>query len=277
MTSFERRKTAFGERLRQLRGELNAKTLAADAGWPAHKQSKIENGKQLPTEDELARLLHLLGVADNTAHELHAERSAIEDERVVWRQRVRAGYRARQQEAQELEANSTTLRAVEFSVVPGLLQTADYAAAVLTTARSLHGGANDITDAVRERMRRQQVLYEPGKTFAFLLAEAALWHPVAPPEVMAAQIHRLIATIGTPNVRLGIVPARTRVPIAPMHGYWILDEAVLVEDLSGERRITDPGEVDTYHTATDLLWDVAVEGDRARTLLAASSDHGAAP
>ncbi|WP_026454413.1 helix-turn-helix domain-containing protein [Saccharomonospora iraqiensis] len=277
MTSFERRKTAFGERLRQLRGELNAKTLAADAGWPAHKQSKIENGKQLPTEDELARLLHLLGVADNTAEELRAERSAIEDARVVWRQRVRAGYRARQQEAQDLEANATTVRAVEFSVVPGLLQTADYAAAVLTTARSLHGGANDITDAVRERMRRQQVLYEPGKTFEFLLAEAALWHPVAPPEVMAAQIHRLIASIGTPNVRLGIVPARTRVPIAPMHGYWILDEVVLVEDLSGERRITDPGEVDTYYTATDLLWDVAVEGDQARTLLAASSDHGVAP
>lgn len=267
MTSFEDRKLAFGERLRELRGELAAKALAERAGWPAHKQSKIENGRQLPTEAELDLLLQLLGVDDATVQELRTERSAIENDRVVWRQRVRAGYRARQEEALDLEANATVIRAVEYGVIPGLLQTADYAHAVLSAARSLHGGRDDLTDAVRARMRRQQVLYEPGKTFEFVVAEAALWHPVAPPDVMAAQLHRLIATIGTPNLRLGILPARTRIPVVPLHGFWILDDVVLIEDLSGERRITDPREVDTYRHATDRLWQVAAEGEQARAVL----------
>lgn len=268
MTSFERRKSAFGDSLRQLRGGLSAKAVAAGAGWPAHKQSKIENGRQLPTEEELDLLLRLLDVTDSTAARLRNERAAIEDERVVWRQRVRSGYRARQDEALAIETSATVIRAVELSVVPGLLQTADYARAVLTTARELHGGTDDLTEAVRARMRRQHVLYEPGRTLEFLLAEAALWHPVAPKGVMAAQLHRLLATIGVPNLRLGILPARVRLPVVPLHGFWILDDVVLVEDLSGERRITDPREVDTYRAAADRLWEVAVEGERARAVLA---------
>lgn len=267
VTSFEQRKTGFGERLRELRGELNAKALAVQVGWIAPKLSKIENGKQLPSEAELELLLQVLDVHGETAEELRTERHDLQEQRVVWRQKVRAGYKARQEESVDLEAEATLIRGIDFGVVPGLLQTPDYARHVLMASRALHGGNDDITEAVRTRMRRQNVLYEPDKTLELLMAESTLWHPIAPPEVMAAQIHRLMATIGTPNVRFGILPVRTRLPVLPLHGFWILDHVVLVEDLSGERLITDPVEVETYSTAADRLWKAAAEGDNARMIL----------
>ncbi|MGH3519818.1 MAG: helix-turn-helix domain-containing protein [Haloechinothrix sp.] len=268
--TFEQR-AAFGEHLRQLReqaGYREAKVFADRLGWNAPKVSKIENGKQIASDSDLTDWIDAIGAPDELAEHLHAELAAVRDERIAWKQQVRTGHKARQEEAFDLEAAAKVIRAVEFAVVPGLLQTPDYARHVLLASASLHGGGHDIADAVRARMRRQQVLYEPGKTLEFLIAEAALTHPLAPPEVMAGQIHRLIATIGTPNLRLGILPTGAQLPLPVLNGFWIIDRMVMVETITFERRITDAAEVQTYSECTDRLWKAAVEGDAARAILA---------
>jgi hypothetical protein len=56
-------------------------------------------------------------------------------------------------------------------------------------------------------------------------------------------------------------------PWMPMHGFWILDDQVLVENITAEIRVTDPEEVAIYAALTDQLWQVAAEGDEARDLL----------
>lgn len=269
MSTFDERNKAFGEHLRQLRENAGvpAKVLAARIGWNAPKLSKLENGKQVATDDDLKDWAAGLEITGAQLLGLQAELDAVREERVAWKQMVRAGYRGRQEEAVQLEAKAKVIRAVEFGVVPGLLQTADYARHVLLLARSYLGGQDDIADAVRTRMRRQQILFEPGQTLEFLIAEAALRHPIAPPDVMAGQVHRLIATIGTPNLRLGVLPLGVRLPAFPLHGYWIVDNIVVFETLVGEQRLGDPDEVAVYAKATDRLWSAAVEGDQARTLL----------
>lgn len=267
--TFEQR-AAFGEHLRALRlqaGFREAKVLAERLGWNAPKVSKIENGRQVASDSDLDEWLSATGATDDQAEHLRAELEAVRDERLAWKHQVRAGHAARQHEAFELESAATSIRAVELAVVPGLLQTADYARHVLLASAALHGGKNDLADAVRERMRRQQVLYEAGKSLEFLIAEAALIHPIAPPKVMAGQIHRLMATIGTPNLRLGILPAGTQLPFPLLNGYWIIDRLVMIETLTFERRITDPDDVQTYASYTDRLWKVAAEGEAARAIL----------
>ncbi|WP_034268556.1 helix-turn-helix domain-containing protein [Haloechinothrix halophila] len=267
--TFEQR-AEFGEHLRNLRlqaGFHEAKVFAEHLGWNPPKVSKIENGRQVASDTDLDEWLAATDVDEETAEQLRAELSAVRDERIAWKQQVRAGHRARQDEALDLESAAKSIRAVELAVVPGLLQTADYARHVLLASASLHGGNQDIADAVRARMRRQQVLYEPGKSLEFIIAEAALTHPIAPPEVMTGQIHRLIATIGAPNLRLGVLPVGTQLPFPLVNGYWIVDRLVMVETLTFERRITDPDEVQTYIDYTDRLWKVAAEGDDARTIL----------
>jgi hypothetical protein len=123
-------------------------------------------------------------------------------------------------------------------------------------------------------MRRQQILYEPGRTIEILVTEAALLHPVAPPDVMTGQIHRMVATIGTPNVRFGILPAGVHLPYMLMHGYWIVDHMVMIETVTGELTVSDPDEVATYNKVTDMLWSAAVERDEVRSLLVRHLGHG---
>jgi hypothetical protein len=92
-----------------------------------------------------------------------------------------------------------------------------------------------------------EVRAESGKTIELVVTESALLHPVAPADVMIGQLHRLIATIGTPSL---ILPVAIRLPYMLMHGYWIVDDLV-----TGELTVTDPDEGTTYNTVTDLLWN----------------------
>ncbi|MCS7477500.1 helix-turn-helix domain-containing protein [Umezawaea endophytica] len=268
-TSFEQRRAEFGERLRIIREQagLTAKQLAAEIGWNAPKLSKLETAKQTASPEDLEAWLAVTTPGDIVAAELREDLAAIREAYVTWKAQVRLGHRARQEEAVQVEQAATVIRAVDVGVVPGLLQTPEYARHVLLASAGLHGGGQDIPDAVRSRMRRQQVLYEPGRTIETLMTESALLHPIAPPDVMTSQIHRLLSTIGLPNVRFGILPARTRLPYPLVHGFWIVDQLVMIEFLTAEVRVSDPEEVATYGKLADRLWSVAAEGNDARELL----------
>lgn len=274
-TSFEKRRAEFGEQLRQLRDAagLNGRDFAEVLGWNAPKVSKIERGRQTASDEDLEAWLSTLKTPTGVADRLRGELDALRQEYVTWKSKVRAGHRARQEESVEREFKSKLIRAVDVGIVPGLVQTADYARHVLLAHANLHGGGHDIADAVRERMRRQQVLYEPGKTIEILMTESGLLHPVAPSDVMAGQISRLIATVGVPNVRFGILPVGVRLPYMLMHGYWIVDDLAMVETVTGELTVTDPDEVATYSKLTGLLWSSAAEGDEARAILSRLAEH----
>lgn len=270
MADFERRREEFGERMRHLRelAGLSGKDLAESIGWARPKVSKLETGKQTASRAELEVWLAALLVPEPQAEELRELLTAVHEDHVSWRQEVRAGLRAMQEDMQEILDKATSIRIVDIGVVPGLLQTADYARAILEAVARVHGGGDDVTEAVRTRMQNQQVLFSPGKTIDILMTESAITQPVASPGVMAGQIHRLIAAIGVPGVRFGILPTNRRLPYMLGNGWWLIDQMVMVETVTRELRITDPDEVEAYSALTDQLWSVAVEGDDARALLA---------
>lgn len=73
---------------------------------------------------------------------------------------------------------------------------------------------------MRARLRRQQILYEPGRTIEILVAESALGMPVCGPHAMIAQIDCLMSAVGLPAVRLGILPMYVVYPNLLPNGYW---------------------------------------------------------
>ncbi|MEU6641982.1 Scr1 family TA system antitoxin-like transcriptional regulator [Saccharomonospora sp. NPDC046836] len=75
------------------------------------------------------------------------------------------------------------------------------------------------------------------------------------------------------HVRLGVLPLDTVLPTITMHGYTILDDTVTIEVNHTDVIATDPDDVALYRALTDRLWDVAAEGDDARTLLARVATH----
>lgn len=180
-TDFQRAREALGARLHQLRTDsrLTGRQLAAQLGWPHSKISKLENGRQTATENDLRAWAEATGNA-GLAASLQSGLRGLETQYQSWKRRLAGGHRRAQREAGEEERKAETVRVYEPTAIPGALQTPDYARHVLSSGALLHQSPRDTEDAVRERMRRQELLYEPGRRFRIVLWEGALRALVCP-------------------------------------------------------------------------------------------------
>ena len=270
MTDVYRAREEFGARLRRFREDagLNGKQLAARLSWPASKVSKIELGRQRPTPEEVITWLAATDGGDADADALLADLRSLRVESASWRRQLRRGHATRQRAGMALEHSATTIRAFEPAVIPGLLQTADYARHVLTRLAALHGLPPDVEPGVRVRMQRQQVLYEPGRRLRFLVTEATLRFRPCPTATLRGQLDRLLATAGLDTVDLAVLPFDGELPMTTSHGFWIFDRSlVLVETLSSELSLRDPDDIALYVRHFERLWDAALHDDAARRLI----------
>lgn len=272
-TNVAQAREALGAHLRQLRRDANltGRELAAACRWLPSKVSKIENGKQTPSPADLRAWTEATGhpEADET---LRAELAALESFYRDWRRQLRAGMRFRQVESLGLEAVTRRLRVWEPNYVPGLLQTPEYARIRLEQGSELYGAPDDVDAAVAVRMDRQRVLDMPTKRFDFLVAEGALRDGnAAPPEVMAGQLDRLMVATTQPTIHLGIVPSAALWPFHADNGFWLYDaDAVIIETLTAELRLTHADEITVYTRVHSALAEAAVYGPAARALVASA-------
>ncbi|MFI2368386.1 helix-turn-helix domain-containing protein [Streptomyces sp. NPDC018833] len=274
MTRIHEAREALGRRLRDLRREasLNGKGLAEALGWPASKVSKIELGRQSPSEADIAAWADACGTPDAIPALVATVRN-LETQYADWRRQLRNGTRLRQQALAEVDESTRTIRAFESTWVPGLLQTPEYARCRLAEVVDLYGVANDIDAGVQARMERQNVLYRPGRRFHFIITEAVLRYGTAPRDVMTGQIDRLVSASSLPSVRLGIVPFGIRLPVSPLHGFWLFDDRiVMVETFAAEMRLTQPEELRLYRNVFDRLALMSRYGSDARRLLMSALD-----
>jgi len=265
---------AFGLQLRQVREDagISGRAMAELLGWPPSKISKLEHGQQTATAADVVAWVGAAGAAAGVLERLVAGLERARLEYAAWRQQLADGTRARQQSRLRAEAEVSSIRAFEPAVVPGLLQTPDYARHVLAGIVEMYGVVDDVEEGVRVRLRRQELLYNSEKRFRFLMAEPALYCQMAPREVMIAQIDRLLVAAGMETVELSIVPFSARWPVGPLNGYWIFDDQyVLIETLSAELTVTEPADVDLYARIFDTMWARAVSGDGARAVLLRAS------
>ena len=262
-------RTALGRRLRELREQagLKAKELAATLAWHPTKVSKIENGKQTPTDTEIQAWTHATH-SDAETGNLLASLHTLEVQYAEWRRIMRAGLRPRQNELAELDQKTRLFRVFEATVIPGLLQTSEYARARFAEAISTFNLTNDINAAVEGRMKRQDIFYRPDKRFHFVLTEAALRLRLCPPAVMLGQLDRLISLSALPNVRLGIIGFHTQYTVSPWHGFWLYDDrTVLVETYSAGLHLAQPQEIQLYSRIFDQLAQAASYGRAARAVI----------
>jgi transcriptional regulator with XRE-family HTH domain len=267
-------RSALGQRLRELRQQarLSGRQLADELSWPPSKVSKLENAHQTPSDDDIRDWTRATnGQAE--AEALLASLHTLEVQHAEWRRILRAGMRPHQNELAELDQKTRLFRAFEATVIPGLLQTAEYARARFAEGSRVLGLPNDIDEAVRGRIRRQEILYRLDKRFHFVLTEAALRMRLCPPEVMLGQLDRLVTFSALPNVRLGIIGFETRYATAPWHGFWLYDnDRVLVETYSAALNLAQPQEIALYRSVFDELAAVASYGRPARAIITRVTD-----
>jgi len=267
-TDFQQAREALGRRLRELRAGQTQRELAAVLGWPQAKVSKLETGRQTATPDDLTSWAQATG-HPQAAEELLSRLQGLETHTRSWRRQLRAGHRP-VQDVLTIEYEQTAeFRAWQGALIVGILQTPDYARNIFARYAELQQSPRDIEDAVRARVRRQELLYQPGRTFHLLMWEAALHAGVAPPDVLAAQLDRLASVIGLDTVRLGIIPFGAQFAIPPANGFWLYDDRlVIVEEWHAELWLNDTDTVSLYQRVWDTLDKSAVYGTQARRLIA---------
>jgi transcriptional regulator with XRE-family HTH domain len=269
-TDFQTAREALGVRLRELRTDagLQGKELAERLDWQRSKVSRLENGKQTATAEDLVAWAHATG-APSEVTDLKSRLRGLESQQRSWRRQLTSGHRAVQDRYVAEYRRTFTVRGYEATVIPGLFQTPDYARHLLIQNADLMQSPRDTDEAVNARMKRQEVLYEPGKTFRVLVWEAALHALVCPPDVMAGQLDRLVGLIGMSTVHLGIVPFGARLTLTPKHGFWIFDEQrVVVETINTEFTLEAAEDVVLYGRVWDRLNEKAAIGAQAHRVIA---------
>jgi transcriptional regulator with XRE-family HTH domain len=269
MTDFQREREALGAWLHRLRRDsgLNGKELALRLGWAPSKVSRIENGRQTPTEPDISAWAGAVGRPD-AAEELIARLHALDSHYVSWRRSLQAGHAPRQRVGAELDSQTRELRIFEPGMIPGLLQTAEYARTLFDGLVDLNGSPSDIAEAVRARMDRQRVLYEPDRQFHILVTTAALRTRVCRSEAHRGQLDRLLAVSSLSNVRLGVVPDQAGWPLAPLHPFWIYDARLVQAEIwTAELNLTEPREIALYQRVFESYAAIAVYGAEARRIV----------
>ncbi|MFJ1644404.1 helix-turn-helix domain-containing protein [Streptomyces sp. NPDC088258] len=269
VTTVHEARGALGQRLRELRQRagMTGRQLAESLSWPPSKVSKLENGRQTPTAEDIRDWTGATA-AEDQSEALLTSLHTLDLQYAEWQRQLRTGFTSHQSSIARLDARTRFFRAFEPTVVPGLLQTAGYARERFTQGATTLKVPHDVDEAVRVRTQRQEILYRPDKRFHFVLTEAALRFRLCAPEVMLGQLDRLISLSTLPNVKLGIIGFGTRYDVAPWHGFWILDhDRVMVETYSAELNLAQPSEVKLYGTAFERLAAVAAYGRAARALI----------
>lgn len=154
------------------------------------------------------------------------------------------------------EAQAATLRWYEPLIVPGLLQTKDYARAIFSTRFRVT--ADEIEERVAARMKRQETLTQPNPPALWVILDQwVLRRQVGGRHVMCEQVNRLVAMAREPHVVVEVIPADAGAHEGLTGGFAIADFEALpsVGYQEGALRgqpVDDPKDV----ASLDLTWDM---------------------
>ncbi|MEU3526244.1 helix-turn-helix transcriptional regulator [Streptomyces sp. NPDC038707] len=204
------RRRKLGAELRTLRtgAGLTSGEAARLVGWHQSKVSRIETGASGVKPADLRLLLDAYEVRDRHLRELLLILAGSEETsgRHRWWHAYRGVLPPTYRDFISLESQASAMRTLETTVVPGLLQTAEYARAV-TRAAVKDLDEDRLDTLVEVRLARQDVLRsDPPPTLSAVLDEAVLRREVGGPGVMARQRRRLMEAARLPQVRLQVLP-----------------------------------------------------------------------
>lgn len=277
-SSVQRARDQLAERLRDIRldASLSARALSTAAGWHEAKTSRIESAKQAPSEADIHAWCRVCGAIREVPDLIAASRAA-DSMYIEWRRLNRGGLRRPQEARRPLYERTRLFKAYLSAVVPGWLQTPEYAEALLSAITAFRGTPDDVGEAVASRMSRNQIVRSGNHRFALLLEETVLRYRIGSPDIMAAQLAYLLEATKLPMVSLGVIPFATcGRPVWPLESFTIFDdERVHIELLSAQVTVTAPSEIMLYARAFEKLSELAVYGTQAHELITAAIDTSA--
>jgi transcriptional regulator with XRE-family HTH domain len=260
-SSAERRELAAELRRIRLAAGLSRIEIAQEVGLPEPDLSRLETGQVAPSVGEVARWSFAVGASDRVKEQLHSLAVAA-SEVIAFPYWLQSDVVELQEELRQLETSSPSQSTCLVGLVPGLLQTREYAEMIMEFNALPQ---DDQEAAVDARLRRQAIIQDPARRFEFILSEAGLrWsRPGTSRTMMHKQILHIAELSELPNVSIGVVRigAQTKVPF--IQSYYIYEKAslggpantidlVVLETPPAAIIISDPMAVRSYRR--DLSW-----------------------
>jgi len=282
------RRRRLGTELRRLReaAGLTGGQVIRRVGWAsASKLSRLENGRSRPDLGDVLDLLDLYAANPRVREELVAITRDAGDVR-RWLRSYPVMTR-RQRGYAELETGSVQIREYSGLLVPGLLQTAEYARLRILSCRPLlaapettNGRNPDDPEAeIVARLARQSVLTRGGAPpdYVAVLEESVLSARCGPPQVVRGQVAQLRELAALPNVTLQVLPGSAHAAdwFVPHTAFSIYRYAqsedprtLAIEGLSSDVVLTGGAEPDRYAVIFDWLRAAALTPEDTSTWLA---------
>lgn len=226
----------------------NGADLADLIGRDPGTVSRYLAGKVVPPVDVIRAWCEVCDRGDQIGllAEIHGEATA---KRIGWRNRVAIGVEDTQVAFTTLHRRASLVRAHSGPYIPGPLQTAGYAAAMLEAyTRSVGKPAEDVQAAVDARMERAALVGEAGHSYRFVIHEAALVAGPASHETLLEQCTHLLTKL--PDAEIRVYPLRGGLPVIGMSTYAIYTIAgvsfVIEETTTDDHEWQTAGEVEQF-------------------------------
>lgn len=272
------RRRELGTILRTLRTQLGltVEQVAGELLVSPSKISRLETGQRGASARDIRDLCDLYRVSDDDRRLLFD--LAAESKQRAWWQPLNLPYST----YVGLEADAVSIRDFALGMVPGLLQTADYARACLRTSY-LHWSEGVMERRVQARMERQARILGTGTpSFTTLIDESVLRRVVDSRSVMAAQLRSMHEASFLPGVTIRVVPFAAGPLAAATNKFIILgfdrptmSDVVYLESLTGELILDREEDLTVYNDAYSTLSDRAASVEDTREMIAsAASDYG---
>jgi transcriptional regulator with XRE-family HTH domain len=262
--------------LRRLREDtgLAQKDAGRACGWSGARLSYIENAQQKVTEKDLRKLLPLYDVPESEwpRYLRAAEQSS---EKGFWERYDDRDLPEGLSEYIGLEQGAASIRYVEPAVVPGLLQTPEYTAALLRSDVIPRTG-QQISRAVDMRMTRQRAVTREDDPvdLSVVIDEGVLHRAGGGAKAMAAQIDHLVAMAERPNVTIRIMPFANGVSVCMVGAVRLMSfawesvpDVVYLELRDRLVAIEDAQAVEYHRLAFDHLFKTALDADSSLAML----------
>jgi transcriptional regulator with XRE-family HTH domain len=266
--------------LRRLRdgAGLTQDDVAGRLDWHPTKVMRIETGRTAPHPNDVRVMLGLYGVT--SPEQVSALVKLAQDARQRgWWYSYRDVLLNRYEFFIGLEAEASSIRNFELAMVPGLLQTEDYARALISGG-PMELDATEVARRVEVRTTRQQALNREDRPQLWVIVdEAAIRRTVGGPAVMRGQLEALVKVADQARTTIQVVPYSAGAHPGQLGPFVILGfpepsepEVVTMETVGGNLYVDKPEEVRLYTTAFDHLRAVALSPGDTRAMLCAAAD-----
>jgi transcriptional regulator with XRE-family HTH domain len=195
--------------LRQLRTEaaLTQEQVAGEMDWSLSKVIRIETGAVSVSVNDVRALLTLYSVTDRARADGIIELARVARQRPWW-YAYREHYSPAFQSYLDLEAGAAVLKFFHPAMIPGLLQTEDYARAAIVATAFGHEADERVDLDVDVRQRRQRAIFDQPNPprIVVVLEEPALRRPLGGTATMRGQLRRLLEVQELPHAALHVLP-----------------------------------------------------------------------